>query len=155
MAYAIKRLSASCLICFAVVCFALPDCRGAVVAGKRTEGSTRVARLDNELKLKAGQRAVLKRGGLRIKFLAVENDSRCPKNVTCVWAGNAEVLLEVSTHGGRGKEMKLNTNASRQTSDEGKYRGYMVKLIGLSPYPQDGRKIAARDYTVTLLISKE
>ncbi|HYH85436.1 MAG TPA: hypothetical protein VEX60_08130 [Pyrinomonadaceae bacterium] len=112
-------------------------------------------RLGREFKLRAGQRAVLKGGSLRIKFAAVENDSRCPKNVTCVWAGNAEVLLEVGARRGRGKSLKLNSSGSPQLSNEVEYRGYKLKLVSLSPYPQEGRKIAAGDYTVTLLVSRE
>lgn len=153
--YALTRLSTSFLICFVITCFVPHDCRSAVVAGKRTDGATRAARLGREFKLRAGQRITLKEGNLRIKFASVENESRCPTNVTCVWAGNATVLLEIGTRNGRGKSLKLNTSGSEKLSDEGKYRDYKVKLVGLSPYPQDGRNIAARDYTVTLLVSKE
>jgi hypothetical protein len=117
--------------------------------------SAKSVRPGREFRLRAGQSAVLKTGSLRIKFAAVENDSRCPKNVTCVWAGNAEALLEVGARSGRGKSLKLSTSAGQQFSNEAKYGGYKVKLVGLSPYPEDGRKIAARDYTVTLLVSKE
>ena len=155
MSHALTRLSTSCLICFAITCFVPPDCRSAVVAGKRTDGATRVVLPNREFKLRVGQRIVLKGGSLRIKFASVESDSRCPKNVTCVWAGNAEVLLEVGTRGGRVKSLKLGTSGGPQLSDEAKYGGYKVKLVGLSPYPVDGQKIAAGDYTVTLLVSKE
>jgi hypothetical protein len=117
--------------------------------------SAKSVRLGREFRLRAGQRVAFKGENLRIKFAAVENDSRCPKDVTCVWAGNAEVLLEVGTLSVRGKRLKLSTRGSQQFSNEVEYRGYKVKLVGLSPYPQGGRKIAARDYTVTLLVSKE
>ncbi len=34
-----------------------------------------------------------------IKFMEVLEDSRCPKNTTCVWEGRARVLVEVSEKG--------------------------------------------------------
>lgn len=155
MAYFFKRLSILSLICLVVACLALSDNRIASASVGNSGSAPRVVHSGKQLKLRVGQRTVLKGESLRIKFVAVSNDSRCPKNVTCVWAGNAEVLLEVGPRSGRGKSLKVNTNASRQLSDEGKYGRYTVKLLELSPHPLDGRKIAARDYTATLLISRE
>jgi hypothetical protein len=154
MAYALKRLSTSCLVCLVIACFVLPDFRGASAADKRRGGATQVARLGREFKLRVGQRADLKEGNLRIKFASVE-ESRCPRNVTCVWAGNAQVLIEVGTRNGRGKSMKLNTMGSPQLPSEGKYKSYTVTLVEVNPYPQDGQEIAAGDYAVTLVVSKE
>jgi len=49
---------------------------------------------DQTLSLLEGQSAGLTRGG-RLQFANVVNDSRCPKNVTCIWAGTATVLLKL------------------------------------------------------------
>jgi hypothetical protein len=49
----------------------------------------------------------------------------------------------------------LNTSKSPSFAGETEYRGYKVKLVDLSPYPRSDRKIARRDYTATLLVSKE
>ena len=49
---------------------------------------------DQTLSLLEGQTAELTRGG-RLQFANVVNDSRCPKGVTCVWAGTATVLLRL------------------------------------------------------------
>lgn len=122
----------------------------------RSVGAAQAARLGREFKVKVGRVVQLKGESLRLKLVAVENDSRCPKNVNCVWAGNAEVLLEVGTPGARAKELlRLSTNPSPQSAGEGKYRRYQVKLVELSPQPRDGRKISPGEYTATLLVVKE
>jgi hypothetical protein len=115
-----------------------------------------VARVGREFKVKAGRTITLDGGSLRVRFARVASDSRCPVDVTCVWAGNAELLFEVSAKGGRGmKTLRLNTNASTERPGEGEYRRYTLKLVGLSPQPRSNRKIPAGQYTATLLVSKE
>jgi hypothetical protein len=134
-----------CLILTNVV-FSIPDGAGAVQA----------ARVGREFKLRAGRAVTFEGDNLWLKFASVAEDSRCPVDVNCVWAGNAEVLFEVGAKGGRGKKtLRLNTNASGQGAREGKYGRYTVKLLGLSPQPRSGRKIAAGEYTATLLVVKE
>jgi hypothetical protein len=49
----------------------------------------------------------------------------------------------------------LNTSKGPSFVAETEYRGYKVKLVDLSPHPRSDRKIARRDYTATLLVSKE
>lgn len=39
-------------------------------------------------------------GGVRIRPLALVEDSRCAVNVQCVWAGRLVILAEISFHGG-------------------------------------------------------
>ena len=132
---------------------ALFGCPGGVA---RDGGAAQAARVGREFKVKVGRAVTLERGGLRLRFAGVAEDSRCPIDVTCVWAGNAEVLIEVSTKGLRGKRtLRLNTNTSPERAGEGKDGRYTVKLVGLSPQPRSGRKISAGEYTATLLVVKE
>ena len=121
--------------------------------------AAQTARVGREFKIKVGQVVTLDGGSLRIRFTGVASDSRCPVDVTCVWAGNADVQFEVSAKGRRrwqGKRtLNLNTNASTERPGEEKYRRYTIKLVGLSPQPRSHRKIPAGRYTATLLVSKE
>ena len=119
-------------------------------------GAAQTAHVGREFQVKAGQTVTLDGGRLRVRFARVASDSRCPLDVACVWAGNAEVLFEVSAKGGRGKRsLRLNTNASPERPGEGRYGRYTVKLVGLSPQPRSTQKIPAGQYTATLLVSKE
>lgn len=142
--------TASLAICCLVV-FASSGVRAANPHSNTTLESVRPGR---EFRLKVGRQVTVKGTKLRIRFVAVENDSRCPSDVTCVWAGNAAVRLQLGT--GRGsKTVTLNTSKGPSFVSESEYQGYKVKLVELSPYPRSDRKIARRDYTATLLVSKE
>jgi hypothetical protein len=134
--------------------FVLLSCLTAAGGNENAAGAMQAVRLNRPFSLRAGQKASVKKERLRIKFVAVEEDSRCPANVTCVWAGNAAVRLELSTDGRDRESLTLNTAKSSTLVGERQYRGYRVRLLGLNPYPQSAQKIAAHDYVVTLLISK-
>jgi hypothetical protein len=45
--------------------------------------------LKKEFTLKVGETGKAPREQLQVDFISVADDSRCPKGVTCVWAGNA------------------------------------------------------------------
>lgn len=125
------------------------------VAAPRRVAATQAARIGREFKIKVGRTLTFKGEVLRLRFERVASDSRCPTGVECVWAGNAEVLIEVSAGGARGKRtLSLNTNAGQERAGEAQYRRYTVKLVGLSPYPQSARKIRPGEYTATLLVTK-
>ncbi len=74
-----------------------------------------------------------------IKFVEVLEDSRCPKNVTCVWAGRARVLVEVTESGkhvqqkellfGQTKQGEIINNILFTTEDS------EIKGITLKPHP--------------------
>jgi hypothetical protein len=142
------------IACVVLSCLVLFVCIGVLVANTHSGYALRTSSLGREFNLKVGESTTVKRTGLRIRFAAVENDSRCPSDVTCVWAGNAAVQLQLGT-GKRSKTVTLNTSNSPSFVGEVEYQGYKVKLIGLSPYPRSDRKIAKRDYRATLLVSKQ
>ena len=142
------------LILFGISCAVLLACSGALDAKMHSDGALQIVRLSREFKLGAGQRVALKGTKLRIKFVTVQNDSRCPSDVTCVWAGNAAVQFQLNA-GRKNKTVTLNTSGNSTFVRAAEFQGYKVKLADLSPYPRSNRKIAAGDYTATLLVSKE
>ena len=137
------------LISLGITCFVLLGWN-AVDSSPHSKGRTQVARLGREFRLRARHQVTLKGEGLRIKFAEVKEDSRCPADVKCVWAGNAAVRLDVNIRGRATKSLTLNTTGNSPPE----YRGYKVRLVELSPYPRSDRKIAAGDYIVTLLVNK-
>src|SRR5688572_10927641 len=72
--------------------------------------------------LKVGQQIFLKQERLRIEFVAVPADSRCPVDVVCVWAGDAEVQLRVRRAGAAQQDLRLHTNPSFPQAEM--YQGY-------------------------------
>ena len=144
------------LISLGISCLVLLACGGAaqaVVPVVPAKGAAQTVRLSREFKLRPGQQVSVKGTKLRITFMNVKEDSRCPKDVTCVWAGNAAVRLWV-TSGKRSETLTLNTNKSPTLSDEVEFKGYKIKLVDLSPYPRSDHKIANSDYTATLLVTR-
>ena len=106
--------------------------------------------LKQEFKLKIGESA--KAGeGLRIEFDSVAEDSRCPKGVTCVWAGNAKILLKVRKDAAKPASVELNTNINPKTA---RYLEYELRLEQLKPYPESNATTKSSDYEVTLTVHK-
>lgn len=147
------NVSTSRFISLSLVCFVLFG--GASAAdGITKRKTTTVARQGRPFTLSAGRQVTLKGEKLRVRFAAVTEDSRCPADVKCMWAGNAAVRLDVTTNGRSEESLTLNTGRGASFATDARYQGYKVKLVDLSPYPRSDQKIAAADYVVTLLVSK-
>ena len=132
----------------------LRTCPGPPTEGPHEKGGPVRARLGQEFNLRVGQQAAVEGMGFRIRFASVVNDSRCPTDVTCVWAGNAEVLIAAEASGSSAS-LKLNTQGGDNFPNEGKHQQYIVRLVGLSPHPRKNGEIKATDYVATLMIRKE
>lgn len=126
---------------------------GVTLFAGRPEAAAQTARVGREFKVKVGRVVMLDGGKLRLRFARVAEDSRCPVDVDCVWAGSAAVLIEVGGRGWRGKRtLLLNTNTGEA---EAGYESYTVRLEALSPQPRSNRKISQGQYTATLLVTKD
>lgn len=126
-----------------------------LVLGAQAAAQTTTA-AGHEFELQAGEVVRFDGGRLRIRFARVASDSRCPVDVDCVWAGNAEVLLELRASGRRGtKTVRLNTNPSPERPGEAQYGRYTIKLTGLAPQPRKNRKMKARQYRATVMVTKQ
>lgn len=62
--------------------------------------------------LGVGERATLA-GGSQLTYLRLVNDSRCPPDVRCVWAGDAEIRLRLQPTRGTASELSLHTSPLR------------------------------------------
>ncbi len=107
--------------------------------------------VNREFALKAGREVYVSNAGLKIRLKSVAEDSRCPKDVDCVWAGNAKVILAVKKGTRKTVEIELNTNSEPQSAT---YQGYEIKLERLNPYPQKAGEIKKGDYVAVLKVRK-
>ena len=82
-----------------------------------------------ELQMKVGEQKSADRGRLTVKFVSIVEDSRCPMNARCVWAGNAKIKIAISKGKMAPKFVELNTG---QKPDSVKLYGYTISLEGLS-----------------------
>jgi hypothetical protein len=88
-------------------------------------------------------------GGLKVTFVGVSSDSRCPTDVRCVWAGDALVTLSLAQSPADPAERELHTNAAGSTAS---YRAYTVVLGALAPHPRSDLQIRPDDYVATLTV---
>jgi hypothetical protein len=108
--------------------------------------------LDEEFTIKIGQQIEVKDANLRITFTAVEEDSRCPVEILCVWAGNAKLQLEVKRSKKKFITVEMNTTLEPKERD---YKGYRVKLVSLNPQRRAGIPVDPADYEATLVVSSK
>lgn len=85
-------------------------------------------------------------GRLHINFIEVTDDSRCPVDATCVWAGNAKVKLALSKGTSKTAVVELNSNL-KPTAIE--YLGSEITFVSLTRKPtQPGRMTMVRPLLV-------
>ena len=104
----------------------------------------------SEVVLKIGQEAQVD-SLLRVGFLGVPSDSRCPAMVECVWTGDAAVAIGVSLGMGPSYPDTLHTNLDPKSVPFG---GYTITLLQLTPYPQAPGPIPPGDYAARLRIER-
>ena len=107
--------------------------------------------LDKEFVIRNGQEVTIKGEKLRIAFRNVAGDSRCPNGVTCVWAGNAAIKIEVSKKNKNFEGATLNTTVGPK---ELVYKGFKIKLVSLNPHPTAGVSIDPKEYNATMIASR-
>jgi len=92
-----------------------------------------------------------------IEFKKVITDSRCPKDVTCIWAGEAKVLIAVMENGKQIEEKILTLNAQNQIdlSFLGLKDIYSLKALDLIPYPVSTHKIQDSEYCLKIQLNKK
>ncbi|HET8886656.1 MAG TPA: hypothetical protein VFM70_09930 [Salinimicrobium sp.] len=106
-------------------------------------------------KVKIGQSITVE--NIRLKFVNVISDSRCPEDVTCVWPGEAEVFLELKKDG-KTEEERIVVKATAPTVNgilvaESETKKLFLKA--LKPYPKTAGKIASGDYCLELIVLKK
>lgn len=107
--------------------------------------------LDSVFSLAMGQTALLPSEQLSIQFVAVLEDSRCPVDVQCVWAGNAKVSIEIKQSGHATQTRILNSNLEPR---EVAYEGFQIRFEDLAPQPRSNSQIRREDYRLSLSVSK-
>ena len=87
---------------------------------------------------------------LSVRFVELIEDSRCPTDANCVWAGNAKIKIRVSKNG-RSQELTLDTNGPHSTATA---EGYSIKLVSLTPQPRTNIRINRNGYVATFSITR-
>ncbi len=93
--------------------------------------------------------------GVSLSFVEVLEDSRCPEDVTCVWAGRARIAVTVKAPG---RELETKTLIfgevqGDESDDLTLYDEDDMRLVGLQlvPYP----KTSTKGLAYVLLVKKD
>jgi hypothetical protein len=106
----------------------------------------------DSVRVRVGQ--VLIVDGVRVRFTGVENDSRCPTDVVCVWAGDAVANFSVELNcecRAAAFLLPLHTNLEPRS---GTAYGYRVELKELLPYPNSASAIKPEAYSAWVRITR-
>jgi hypothetical protein len=109
------------------------------------------AQTNQQISVRINQQKTIARSDLTIRFVSLVEDSRCPINTNCVWAGNAKIKIRVGRRNGSSRIFELNTNLKPQTIS---YAGYQFKLIDLTPKPATNIRIDPNGYTATVVVNR-
>lgn len=99
--------------------------------------------------LAPGETARITGLGILVAFRGVASDSRCPTDVTCVWAGDAALRIRATMGRAEWTPFDLHTNLDPRSATIG---GHTITVVGLTPEPVSGRTIASERYRVTLRV---
>ena len=124
-----------------------------LVACKKDDNSNeKTVQLNQAFTLVVNQTAELASDGMKITLLGITEDSRCPINTNCLWAGRVIAEFKVEK---AGEELikTLTDNPENDPSLSTSFTafGHLVKLEEVTPYP-DGSPIAQADYVVKIEI---
>ena len=134
------RVAALVAAAVAVGCAAWAAAPASVALGERFE-------------LGAGESARIEGEDVAVELEAVVADSRCAVGVTCVWEGDAAVRVRLRVGSQPAELLELHT-AGRAGGAAGAAHGFRVRLVGLEPYPVEGRATRPEAYRATLEVAR-
>ena len=102
-----------------------------------------------EFSLAVGKTATLSGSDYRITFNRVTEDSRCPVEVQCVWAGDARIELTVSRSSAPGDTRAISLAAPNNEATVGDLR---IRFVSLAPTARQSEPPASRAYVAHLLV---
>lgn len=91
--------------------------------------------------------------GVKIKITKIE-DSRCPENTTCVWAGMAKIFFILSANGvSKDSSIDYESKPLKTTVDLGGQK-FDVEVSNVLPYPKTTAEINQKDYKISVTVKK-
>jgi hypothetical protein len=107
----------------------------------------------DSVRIRVGETIVVE--GIKVRFNAVESDSRCPSDVVCVWEGDAVAAFVVQQNcdcDTPAFDLKLHTALQPKT---GAAYGFRLELLKLAPYPLSNSTIKQDAYSAWIRLTRE
>lgn len=142
MTRSMDRLVFTCVLPLLAACGLPPD------GGAEAQESPSVSMVGDTafLELPVGRSA--NNGDITVTFDGVSEDSRCPGDVQCVWAGNGAIRLTLEG----GDEMEVVILNSTLQPQAVSFFGYVVGFRDLTPYPATTEPADPGAYVATISV---
>ena len=101
--------------------------------------------------LPIGKTAAINGSGTRLTFKVVREDSRCPTDVTCIWAGDAKIDVTISRNGSSDDTRVLSLTPPNNEATSGDLQ---IRFVGLTPVPRQADGNAPRAYVAQLVVNR-
>ncbi|MCA6067639.1 hypothetical protein JI747_010655 [Chryseobacterium sp. RG1] len=154
-----KTLIFSLGLLFLINCNAQKETKTSTKVNVDETGITKVTQKDTEIiYFNEGGNKFLKEQQMNVTFKGISEDSRCPKDVNCIWAGVAVAQVEVM--GTTTRPMTLNLasadNKAKNYNQSATFNGYTISLVDVQPYPNaaEGTKVLNGKYKIGITIKK-
>ncbi len=107
--------------------------------------------------LRYGTEKLLDGGSIRIGFPEIVEDSRCPRDVVCVWEGRAVIWVWMATSPVVSDTVELAIYGYTSAADTLRHQyadiyPYRIFLLQLDPYPDTRVIVQNRNYKATLRV---
>ena len=109
-------------------------------------------KIGEDFSLRIGETVSIKGEQLRIEFLEISEDSRCPRNVTCIWEGRAIAIINVLI-GNTSQEVELVEPGLTDTPTKTQFEEYEF-VFKILPYPEAEVQISPGEYRLMLTVNK-
>ncbi|KQS92945.1 hypothetical protein [Chryseobacterium sp. Leaf394] len=106
---------------------------------------------------KEGENKFLKDYQMNVTFKGISEDSRCPKDVQCIWSGVAVAQVEVISTTSRPMTLQISSieNKGRNYHKSADFNGYTISLADISPYPESSNSKSMKgNYKIGIIIIK-
>ena len=112
-------------------------------------GGTRPVAIGREFTLNAYEAVEVATAYFVLSF-EVMQDSRCPKDVVCVWAGEATVALHLASPDGQRETQTLTIGP--EGSATAQFDRHQITISDLQPYPVSTTQIDPKEYELTVMV---
>lgn len=106
--------------------------------------------IDTEISLYIGESVIIKGHGIKLTFIDVLEDSRCPSDVECFWEGTVSLMINLNFNNQDLGNFILNSSNLHKAS----FMSYFVKFVKLEPYPTSTVVIPKTSYHATFIVGE-
>ena len=140
--------------CAGVVPFqTLKDCQSSCTNTGSTNDERMTVNLGENFQIKIGQTIFINNENIKITLSEITADSRCPKDVMCVWEGQVEASFGVIQNN-ISQLFSLITHTAKENLVEF-LDNYQAQLVEVRPEKESGYEIKPADYVLTVVVTKK